>query len=398
MYHSGTATTSRLQSDDSGVIVRDMLTTDRAVDLFLGDITRRGYSERTRATYSRMLNKFCDYLPVACDVSEIREEHVSRFLDTFAGISPKTRKPYSQGSRVQADAPVRSFFNWLEESEKIKRSPMAKIKRPKRLHPEDLEVVTVSSGDVGRLLEGARGWREVLALNLLIYTGSRRRAVAWLRLSDYDQRNGQLRFREKGAKTIWKDVPGELADILDAALAAGVIQEGGKYLADSDPDRSPYLVPAAGKLTRADNRCDRVVWDIITPLAGRLGIRCHVHALRAAFACFYADNDIGDLDDLREQMGHRATQTTLLYLRRRDRDRQRSKVRSLSWRQNSQDAVGSGRNSFAEPVVVGAGGFEPPSDESRLVKRSSADNLLLALLDAAQPSGKLESTWEVDRD
>jgi hypothetical protein len=45
------------------VIVRPMLTTDRAIDLFLGDLARRG-SERTRATYSRILDKLCDRLPL----------------------------------------------------------------------------------------------------------------------------------------------------------------------------------------------------------------------------------------------------------------------------------------------------------------------------------------------
>jgi hypothetical protein len=35
-----------------------------------------------------------------------------------------------------------------------------------------------------------------------------------------------LRFREKGGKTIWKPVPAELAQLLDAAIAAGVYESG----------------------------------------------------------------------------------------------------------------------------------------------------------------------------
>lgn len=386
MYRSAE---SAARSEPTGVIVRQVLPIDEAVDLWLADLTRLGYSERTRSTYRRNLNYFLDYLPISTEVSEVREEQILRYLDSYSGISPKTRKPYAQGSRVQADAPLRSFFRWLEDSQKIKRSPMARIKRPKRLHPEDLDVVTVNEDDVQRMLDAATGWREILALNLLIYTGSRRRAVAWLRLSDYDQLHGRLRFREKGAKTIWKDVPDELASILNAAMAAGAIQEGGKYLAAGDPDRSPYLVPPAGPLVRTDNRSDRVIWDIIVSLARRLGIHCHVHALRAAFACFYADNEIGDLDDLREQLGHRATQTTLTYLRRRDRDKQRSKVRSLSWRQPQQSLVGLSSVTSDDALVAEQGRLLPPSDDSRATKPDSPDNLLLMLLDGRAP--ELES-------
>jgi hypothetical protein len=48
----------------------------------------------------------------------------------------------------------------------------------------------------------------------------------------YDQREKTIRFREKGGKTIVKLVPGELAVILDASIAAGDIRPA----PDDNPD------------------------------------------------------------------------------------------------------------------------------------------------------------------
>lgn len=68
-----------------------MLTTDRAIDLFLGDLARRGYSERTRATYSRILDKLCDRLPLDQDVSKITPDDCRRFLDQWNRRAAGTR-------------------------------------------------------------------------------------------------------------------------------------------------------------------------------------------------------------------------------------------------------------------------------------------------------------------
>ena len=67
------------------VIIRPMLTVDRAIDLFLGDLTRRGATERTRRTYARLLDKFGDRLPDDYDVSKITTDDCRRWLDTFSG-------------------------------------------------------------------------------------------------------------------------------------------------------------------------------------------------------------------------------------------------------------------------------------------------------------------------
>ena len=293
------------------VLIRPMLTTDRAVDLFLGDLARRGYSERTRSTYQRILDKLCDRLPLEADVSKVTADDIRRFLDGY------NRK--AQGTRAHAFSVLSSFFGWLYRNEKITKNPLDRLERPRRLPAQDLDVTTVSSDDVRKLIEAAVTWPERLAIGILVYMGPRRRAVARLKVADYDMLGERIRFREKGGKTIWKPVPDELSQLLRSAFSQGVYEN------------QEYLVPAEAYLSKQGERDDRVVWRLVKRVGERAGVATHVHALRAAFACLYLESNPGDVEALRELMGHRSIATTQVYLRKLDKDSAMERVRSLSW-------------------------------------------------------------------
>lgn len=312
-----------LDTGESIVVVRPMLTINRAIDLFVGDLTRRGYSDRTRTTYSRILDKFADRAPVDIDVARITADDCRRFLDLY------NRK--AAGTRAHTYAVLSSFFSWLVVTEQIKRSPLATIARPKRQRPDDLDVVTISRDDVRKLLAGGHTWTEKLAVAIPVYIGPRRKAVAQLRLSDYDTGRRRMRFREKGGKTIWKPVPDELANLIGAAIADGAIRE---------PD--DYLVPPEGHLSRSGARDDRVIWRVVKRVADRVGVETHVHALRAAFAVYYLERHPGDTHGLKELLGHQSYETTQVYLRKLDTTAAMERVRDLSWADEAEGEDGWG--------------------------------------------------------
>jgi hypothetical protein len=154
--------------------------------------------------------------------------------------------------------------------------------RTRRLRPEDLDVTpsqaTTSAGSWPPPDRGRSGSRS--ASSATSARAARDRAAAAL---DYDQLHKRLRFAEKGGKTIWKPVPGELDDLILAALASGVYSDTLELLADADHSANPYLIPPEAKLHKVD-RDDRIVWAIVKRVAGRAGVEAHVHALRAEFA------------------------------------------------------------------------------------------------------------------
>lgn len=336
-----------------------MLTPTRAVDLFLGDLTRRSRSNsgRTEYSYGLLLDKFTELLDRKgpdIDVTDITADDCRLFLNKYAR--------HSAGYQHTIYSTLNSFLDWLDEQHRIKRNPLDHVARPRRIRAEDLDVISVSTSDVPKLFSKCQTDAERIALAILAYLGPRRNATAGLRLSDYDQDEGLIRFREKGSKTIWKPAPDELVVILDAAIARGALAN------EWQPD-DPYLIPPEGPLSRPDARDDRVIWRLVKKVAARAGVEAHVHALRAAFATFYLETHENDIVGLQELMGHASIETTKLYLRKLNKRRAMEPVRGLSWA-----AVGEGNmadellaetavNTFKESVVVGAGGFEPPQAE-----------------------------------
>lgn len=336
-----------------GVLVRDMLTIDSAIDLFLD----RDFADKTRKDYRRILDLFADQFERNADIGRAREEHCLRFLARYNGCSA--------GYRKTVDSTVRSFFGAAYKSRWIKEDPMARVPRPRGVPSDQLDVVTVSEEEVGRMLAAAEPWTELLCLTILIYLGPRRGAAARLRLRDYDRENGLMCFREKGSKVIRKPVPHELAAVLEAAIAAGAIVE---------PD--DYLIPPQGPLSKSGDRCDRVIWRVITKLARDVGVRAHVHSLRAAFAVFFLRTHGRDIVALQKLMGHSNIETTMVYLRRMDKRDAMESVRDLSW----GSVVGTGNygssigvqfagNGLADSSLVGAEGFEPSQADSWLYER-----------------------------
>ena len=97
---------------------------ERAVDQFIGELARRGYSARTRDDYWRKLNRLSDRLPDA-DVTGVGAEDCRTYLDRWRDASP--------GTIAHSVSVLNSFFTWLYDEGLIERSPMERIKRPRIL-------------------------------------------------------------------------------------------------------------------------------------------------------------------------------------------------------------------------------------------------------------------------
>jgi integrase/recombinase XerC len=280
------------------------------------------------------------------DVAKLSSEDCDRFL-------AQRGKKHARGTRAHAECVLNSFFKCLYRQGKIRRNPVDRLQRTRRLPAEALDVTTVSSAEVLRLFDAADTWAERLCLGILAYCGPRRRAAARLRLTDYDRLRGRLRFQEKGGKVIWKPIPDPLRSLLDAAVAAGAIVDG-----------SDYLIPPEGPLVKQE-RDDRVVWRLVNKISAKAGVKAHPHALRAAFAVFYLESG-GDMKACQDLMGHASPKTTEGYLRRLDREQRMESVRRLDWAAAGSDNTGAAEtaefagNQFGESYGVGAGGFEPP--------------------------------------
>ena len=313
-----------------------------AIDLYVGELARQGRTESTRLKYTEVLYQFAEHIDrLGRAPWETTTNDCRLFLDTFTRPRPPRR--YQHGSRPPASPStlalyvsiLRSYFAFLKDEQIVEANPMDPIKRPPRKRPEDLDVVTTSGGDVARMFAACTEWDELLALATVCYLGPRRKAAAQLRRGDLDLEKGLARFHEKGGKVIVKPLPNELLAIYREAEDAGVWISSRDYVI---PNRRP---------TRSKERSPKVIYAIVKRLAERARVDAHPHSLRAAFAVQFDEQKPGHVIALKELLGHARIETTMVYLRRKDRAKAMEQVRDLTW--------GALRPSAGMPPA----GFEP---------------------------------------
>ena len=200
------------------------MTLNRAIDLFLGELARRGRTEETQRTYQRFLFAFSDYVGEK-PLAQISVNDFRTFIDRW-----RHREANTQNIVISA---MRGLFTFLVDEGELMVSPMARIARRPRKRPEDLPLVTVSAEEVERMFAVCEDWQELLCLSVLAYCGARRRAVARVRWRDVDLAKATITFHEKGGKVAVKPIPDELLAILRAAVQGGEV----------DTSESAYVVP-----------------------------------------------------------------------------------------------------------------------------------------------------------
>jgi len=305
----------------------------KAIDIYLGELARRSCTRETLRTYGRILNLFADRFEAKL-LEEITVTDCRSFLDRWSTASPATQAQYV--------SILRGFFAFLVEEAAITETPMTKIKRPRRLPPEETEVVSISSQEARRILEACEDWQEVLCVATALYLGARRAALSKVRRRDVDLEAGTIRFLEKGRKVAIKPIPDEYLAVLRAADDDGIWLSPEDYLI---PNRRPAAV-------RRRERSDKIIWETVRRVAARVGIRAHVHALRSAFAVLFIDTHPGEALALQNLMGHTRMETTVRhYLRRHDKARAMESVRDLSWSPSLLPPKAQEAHTGFEPVL-----------------------------------------------
>lgn len=285
----------------------------RAIDLYLGELARRGRQQTTRESYRRLLYDFADRFDTEATVDQIALEDYEKYLDRWVGKSPST---LASGVSL-----VKRFSEFLHERGYTPTHVAFPLKRPRRLPADELNVVTITPEDGIRMLNACANEQELLCLAAAAYFGRRRAALAACRRGDVDLERGTARFREKGGKTITQPIPDEFLSLLRSLDEQGFWLSHDEYLI---PNRRPNAV-------KRKERSDKVIWNTVKIVAERARVNAHVHALRAAFATRFLEQHPDHLVSLQNLMGHARAETTLVYLRRLNRQKAMDTVRDLTW-------------------------------------------------------------------
>lgn len=305
---------------------------DHVRDRYLG--SRRKFTAATLKEYARNLDHFLGYMYAQLGPDAEIEAITEDLTETYFAALPAS---WSESTYYMRQVVVHRYFEFARVTLKqIAHSPTERMERVRRPNPEDLDVVTVNEGQVGRMVAACEALDEYLVMVVLIYTGVRSSAAANVRWRDVDFENETATFREKGGKVIVKPLPHQLADALYAIALSGDVPNA--------PD--DYLIP--NRLRGRDNfdgpreeiryysnaspkRGSDLIYRHVRRVGARAGVRCRPHALRAAFAVKYLEFRPGDLDALQFLLGHARPETTRVYLRRQDRFAAMERARGLDW-------------------------------------------------------------------
>jgi len=234
------------------------------------------------------------------EVGEVTKADIRAYLDYLA-----TDKGNSSATRAQKLAAVKSFFNYLVESEELEVNPAASIRSPK-IPEKEPEYLTEE--ECIRLLEtiARKGRppvreRDMAIAVLFLHTGLRVSELTNLKLANVDLERNQIKITRKGNKEQYLHLNGETASALADYLANHPQAQNGRFFVGTN----------GGNLDRG------YVYDIVRRYLRLAGIdkgKHGPHLLRHTFCTRLHQKGVGPFT-IKDLAGHKSLNTTMRYIR-----------------------------------------------------------------------------------
>ena len=193
----------------------NVLTLEKALDVFLKAQHAVGNSIVTQKDYKRVLGLFIRYMSALghTSIDEIEEVDILEWLSHLRSMTSRRGLPLSSRSIETYSRDVSAFFRWLVQHKYLSINPMGQIKSPK---VEKALIRVFTEEDLRRLDAAcerkahgksltpderkAMAARDRAFLWLLLSTGIRVSEGCGLLFSDIDWDSGMIYVRGKGAK------------------------------------------------------------------------------------------------------------------------------------------------------------------------------------------------------
>lgn len=291
------------------IVGNDTIEREEMSNLIDKFITARDVKESSKTTYRKCLKQFMTWIAGMRTVNPTRET----ILHYKSHIEEKGLTALTLSNYIGA---VRQFFEWLEE-ENIYPNVAKGIKGAKK--PRGFRKDTFTIEQVKALFSSAdrntlKGKRDYAILNLLVRTGLRTIEVAGANFDDIRQEAGEsiLWVKDKGSDSkddfvlLMSETMGAIMEYLNAR---GKIKEKAPLFASLSNRNN------GGRLTTKS--VSRVVKEHLREV-GIVSGRLTAHSLRHTFATL-ALRGGAHIVQVKEAMGHRSIDTTMIYAHLLDR-------------------------------------------------------------------------------
>ena len=234
------------------------------------------------------------------EIAEVTKDDIRAYLDFLA-----FERDNSNAARARKLATIKSFFNYLVESEELKANPAASIKSPRipETQPEYLTeeecihlLETISREARPRVRE-----RDMAIVVLFLHAGLRVSELAKLELINVDLERGQIKITRKGNKEQYLHLNGEAVSTLARYLAKRPEALNGRFFVGTN----------GGNLDRT------YVYGIVRRYMKLAGInkgKHGPHLLRHTFCTRLHQKGVGPFT-IKDLAGHKSLNTTMRYIR-----------------------------------------------------------------------------------
>ena len=265
---------------------------------YLRDEKRVAYN--TEISYERDLKKASEFL---ADSGIKKPENVTaESLESYIEYLQSENKSAATISRNIAA--LRSFFQYLLETDRIKKDPAADLKPPK-VEKKPPSVLTVE--EIDRLLDqpdmhSFKGLRDRAMLEILYATGIRVSELIHLKITDVDIERGYMICRDEKKERL---IP--FGESTKTALTL-YTDHARKVLLKSNVSDYLFVNCSGGTMSRQG------FWKVLKGYAADAGIAKDItpHTLRHSFAAHLVQNG-ADLKSVQTMLGHSDISTTAIY-------------------------------------------------------------------------------------
>ena len=278
---------------------------EKQIKLFLEFLQNdKKLSENTLQSYKRDIIQFEEYLSNnRINYAKIDQEEISNYLKYLQEIGKKT----STISRSLAS--IRSFYQFLIRTRKIKRDPTEEIQSPKVekrvpsvLTAQEVELLLDQPKDVD-----LKGTRDKAMLEFAYATGMRVTEIISLNIDNVNLETGYVTC-VTGSKT--RNIP--LGTMSLSALKE-YIEKARGLLIKNDKEKALFVNINGKRLTRQG------FWKIVKYYKEQAHITKDItpHVLRHSFATHLLQNG-ADLKSIQTMLGHSDISSTQIYMQFQD--------------------------------------------------------------------------------
>jgi integrase/recombinase XerD len=270
--------------------------------------TGQGLRRESVKTYLGVIKPFLSFLKKRGVTPE-----AATAIDLSAFLEYKQAGRAKEAATTAKDiSALRSFFNFLIDSNSRDDNPAERLERPKKTRklPRTVEMYKVEEL-INRIdTTTAEGQRDRAIIELIYSSGLRISEAVELKTGDikFDEADSQGAFHGGLLIITGKGGKQRLTPFGERAAAALslYLTDGRPKLLNGRPSKYVFIGSGGNKISR------QTVWRHYSALAGLEGVSTRVHSLRHSFATGLLQGG-ADLRSVQELLGHASLSTTQIY-------------------------------------------------------------------------------------